>query len=406
MNLNNFSIREETFLKAYILTHGVSFSEKCLNESMHGKCKQQNLIYNMPLNASAIRPQELIITNKMDNYSVVVSCVAEHEGSNPVFLDIDSHNAIFAKIENKIIPNITIDFVKEPNYYSKELRKGVKVKKYVSACGLDELNIVPWKGCALSKKCSFCGINNFIDDMNYNAFTISDDYNKWNTVRDTYLKDLKRSIHIASKDSCYKEHMHTILISGNLKDKDLDFETDIFCEIANYIKDDINELSDEGIILVITPPKDMKKIDMLKESGIRTVVFNLEAIIPEYQKMHCPGKYALGNDFFKERLLYATKIFEKGHTWSNLVLGLEPIDEMLPLCEYYARNGVVLSANVLHLDKGNTTECLIPTMADVVKFFYELERINTKYGFLPYYCSKALRTSLSNEVHDYRIVRR
>lgn len=406
MYFYKFIIKEETFLKSYILTHGVSFSKKCIKEALRRKCKQQNLVYNMPLNASTIRPQELIITNTIDDYSVVVSCVVEHKDSNPAYIDVDNQNNIFAKIEDKVIPNVSIDFVKEPNYYSKELRKGVPIKKYVSACGLDELNIIPWKGCALSKKCSFCGVNNFIDNKDYNAFTISDDYDKWIKMRDTYLNDLKKSIKIASEDTCYKEHMHTILISGNLKDKDLDYETDIFCEIAKFIKDEINCLSNEGIILVITPPNDITKINNLKESGVRTVVFNMEAIIPKYQKLHCPGKYALGRDFFKERLLYATKVFEKGHTWSNLVLGLEPIDEMLPVCEEYANNGVVLSANILHLDKGNTTVSSIPSMKDAVTFFYELDKINSKYDFLPYYCSKALRTSLSNEVHDYRIVHR
>ena len=72
-------------------------------------------------------------------------------------------------------------------------------------------------------------------------------------------------------------------------------------------------------------------------------------------------------------------------------------------CECLAKEGIVISANVLHLDKGNTLDCNVPTTNDVVDFFYKLEQINAREGFVPFYCSKALRTSLSNEAHDLRI---
>ena len=57
----------------------------------------------------------------------------------------------------------------------------------------------------------------------------------------------------------------------------------------------------------------------------------------------------------------------------------------------------------MHLDKGNLLDCSVPSANDVVDFFYRLEVLNNQEGFIPFYCAKALRTSLSNEAHDMRI---
>ena len=102
----------------------------------------------------------------------------------------------------------------------------------------------------------------------------------------------------------------------------------------------------------------------------------------------------------------AVSVWGKGNVWSNLVLGLESNDVSLPLCEQLASMGIVISANVLHLDKGNRLDCSPPGLEQVMDFYFNLERINSCHGFKPFYCSKALRTSLSNEAHDLRIKER
>ena len=81
--------------------------------------------------------------------------------------------------------------------------------------------------------------------------------------------------------------------------------------------------------------------------------------------------------------------------WSLLILFLNA---------RLAGEGIVSGANVLHLDKGNRLECRVPCYDDVVSYFYELSCIMKLYNQQPFYCSKALRTSLSNEAYDGRIV--
>lgn len=401
----DFLIKEETYLKCKILTQGVEFSENALKLAIQNKAKGQNLVYNMPVNSEKSRPQEIIIKNKYDLYSTVSSCVAPTKKEKAILIDVDINNNLIAIVDNEILQNIDIQFVEEPNYYQYILSNGELAKKYVSACGLDELNIIPWKGCAISKPCKFCGTNSFIEKNELSAFTLKKDSLQWDKNKRNYLKYLKEAIKIAQKDKCYKKHMHVILIAGNLANEQLDLETKIFSEITKEIFPIIKNKSTEGIVLVITPPNDLGLLRLLKMSGVSKVVFNMEAISEEYQKKYCPGKAELGYNYFIERLERAVEIFGRGNTWTNLVFGLEPLDITLNLCREFAERGIIVSANVLHLDKGNTLDCDVPDFESIINFFYELEIINNRYKYLPYYCAEALRTSLTNEVHDGRIVK-
>ena len=400
---DKYDIEEETLLKALILSRGIVFSEDALKISVLEMAKRQNLVYNMPLNSTNFRPQELIIKNEYDSYTVAVSCVASNPTTIPVLLDTDKEGNLVAIVDGEKIKNIEIHFVKEPEYYSKTLQNGDYVKKYVSACGLDELNIIPWKGCAISKGCKFCGINNFIKSDDLSAHKISKNNKEWNQVCEEYLNNLEEAILIAKKSECYREHAHVIIIAGNLDDNNLDFEAEVFVQIAKRVTPLVRDISEEGVVVVITPPKNYKYIDKLKSVGVEKVVFNLEAITERAFEKYCPGKSNLGYQFFIDRLKYAIDIFGKGNVWTNIVFGLESIEETLKKCAELVADGVVISANVLHLDKGNSLDCNVPSIKDIVEFFYGLEILNNQEGFVPFYCAKALRTSLSNETHDMRI---
>lgn len=404
--MNGYLVSEETFLKAKILTHGISFTQEAIQLAKEKKAKEQNLVYNMPLSTDGFRPQELMLYNRLDGYRTVVSCVAPNTYREPITLDASIDGKIFINgIDNIDFTHILdIEFVPEPVYYRKTLSNGEYVNKYVSACGLDELNIFPWKGCAISKPCLFCGANYFVKADDICAKNMDDTF--WEKNRDLYIYQLCESIEIAKRDACYSEHMHVILIAGNLSNSMLDLESDIFAEIAQNISPLVEKKSEEGLVLVITPPHDISKIQMLHNSGIRKIVFNMEAIQPQYFQKYCPGKDDLGYDYIIHRLKEAVKVFGKGNVWSNLVYGLEPAEDTLNYCSKMAEHGIVIGANVLHLDKGNRLDCGIPCVEQTIDFFFKLENINHFYGYVPYYCSLALRTSLSNEAHDGRITRK
>ncbi len=398
-------IKSETLLKVEILTRGVVFTENALVKAAKDGAKGQNLVYNMPLDAQASRPQELFIEG-LDGYTTVVSCVAPNGQREPVTIDADGEDQLLALIEGVPFSDVTIRYVKEPGYYSRQLENGDLMKKYISACGYDEMNILPWKGCGISKGCKFCGVNTVANENEtdlFTAFTISQNPLVWEQNKQSYLANLQASITFALKDECYEEHVHLIMISGNLSDDSLDFQADIYCEIAENIKDLLKDRAVEGLVAVMTPPKDFGRLAKMKNAGIDVVVFNLEVANEPWFSKYCPGKSGLGQGYFTDRLEAAVEVFGAGKVWTNFVFGLEPVDKLLEVCESLAQKGIVAGANVLHLDKGNRLDCSVPTKEEVIYFFTQLASIYKEHNFDPYYCQKALRTSLSNEAFAGRL---
>ena len=395
----------ETDLKAEILTRGVVFTAAAIDCAVAAGAKGQNLVYNAPKGFSKDRPQELFLVSE-DGYRTVVSCVSAHGKCEPVTVDASPAGELTCRIGDHIASKrVRVSYVKQPEYYSQRLPNGDLAQKYISACGYDELNIIPWKGCLISSVCRFCGVNkvavkNPSDALH--AAHLRPGALGWAAAREAYLVALSQSIDLALQAECYSEHMHVILISGNLPNDQLDEQADIYCEIAAHINEQVAHRSTEGIVAVITPPHDLARLDALKEAGVNIVVFNLEVGNDPWFSKYCPGKSALGRDFFVDRLKHAVGVFGRGRSWTNFVLGLEPIDKLLELCEELACHGIVSSANVLHVDEGSRLDCDPPSKDDVIRFFHGLSAINRHHGFDAFYCAKALRTSLANEFQDGR----
>ncbi len=395
----------ETDLKAEILTRGVVFTSAAIDSAASIGAKGQNLVYNAPKGFVRERPQELYLEGE-DGYRTVVSCVSAHGKREPVTVDVAVSGELVCRIGDLAASNhVKVGFVKQPEYYAQCLASGERVQKYISACGYDELNIIPWKGCLISSVCRFCGVNsvavkNPSDALH--AAHLRPGALGWEVARVSYLGNLSESIGLALQAECYSEHLHVILISGNLPDDQLDLQADIYCDIAAHIKDQIAQKSTEGIVAVITPPHDLGRLDKLKKAGVAIVVFNLEVGNDPWFSKYCPGKSALGRNFFIERLKHAATVFGRGRSWTNFVLGLEPVDELLLMCEELAGHGIVSSANVLHVDEGSRLDSDPPTKETVIRFFHGLAQINHRHGFDAFYCAKALRTSLSNEFQDGR----
>ena len=152
------------------------------------------------------------------------------------------------------------------------------------------------------------------------------------------------------------------------------------------------------------PPPSNDKLLLMKAANIKIVVFNLEIATEPWSSQYCPGKNCLRKNYIRQRLQDAVKIFGSGCVWSNFVMGLEPVSGLLNACSELAGEGIVPSANVFHRDAGSLLHDFPPpTFNTIVSFFNELAGIYHRFGLRPYYCSKALRTSLANEAYDGRL---
>lgn len=402
----------ETLAKAVILTKGISFSDEAIELAISVDAKGQNMVYNAPkgYKSNTFRPQELILKG-LDGYETCVSTVAAR-----------STDAVLATIKNgklhlsapdcseifDVLP--TPSFVKKPAYYSKKTSRGTPLTHLVSACGVDEMNIWPWHDCAISRFCTFCGVNkvNSTQENNTHFFKANGKKDRiaidsWRASRNEFIEDLIEAIDIAITDDCYSEHLHLIMISGNLKNHELDTQAEIYSDIAKILNINFSKHFTEGIVAVTAPPRNIKALQKMKNSGISTVVFNLEAWMPQTFASECPGKNEIGRDLYLKMLDEAVKIFGKGNSWCNFVLGLDSISDTLAGCDELAARGITPSANVLHIDEGSSCKKEVPSPRNVAYFFRKLNEIYDNHSLRPYYCQKALRTSLSNETFAGRL---
>jgi hypothetical protein len=424
-------MQAESLVKAYILTHGVRFTSDALRHANAIGAKRQNVVYNLPatggvsvesnksqrLSSAAdseelARPQELFLVGD-DGYKVCVSAVAPV--LNRECAVVSFRDGLIA-IETPSHPELgkvvaSVEFVPQPAYYALKTSRGRAVTRWVSACGYDEMNVWPWHDCAIGKTCTFCGINSVQKKAGRNIDTIhalewrqsGDAISQWSQVRDGVLAELMEAVELSIDDDCYREECHLILISGNLADHQLDAQALIYAELANAITSRYPGRFAEGAVAVTAPPRDLRLLTHMRDNGIEVGVFNLEAFSPDAFAEHCPGKAAIGRDHYLDTLTAGVDVFGWGRSWCNFVLGLEPIETLLEGCEQLAAAGVTPGANVLHLDHGATLRCDPPTINEVVFFFNSLAEICRKHGHRPYYCERALRTSLANEAFAGRL---
>jgi len=422
----------ESLAKAYVLTHGVRFTQDALGFAAQVNAKRQNGVYNLPAADKTIpsvqhenlelsvlpsedrlgRPQELFL-KAGDGYTVCVSAVAPVLGREPATVNLSGGRLTLATPSRPGIGQMLdeLAFVPQPRYYDRHTASGRSVKRWVSACGYDEMNIWPWHDCAISRTCTFCGINAVQKQAGQDVDLIHalemrrepDADRLWLSVREQVVAEIVEAVSLAIDDDCYRDEIHLILISGNLADHQLDAQARIYADIAAAITQRHPGRFAEGAVAVTAPPSDLGLLQLMRNSGIEVGVFNLEAFTPAAFALHCPGKDRIGRAHYLKTLEAGVGVFGWGKSWCNFVLGLEPIADLLSGCEELAACGVTPGANVFHRDHGASAKLDPPDIDTVVNFYRDLAAICRRHKQLPYYCQLALRTSLANEAFDGRL---
>lgn len=423
-------MRAETLAKAYILTHGVRFTTAALEWAAQVNAKRQNVVYNLPAACAEDggegnprqplasdegrlnRPQELFLVGD-DGYKVCVSAVAPVQGRDPATVDFRGERLTVSTPSRPQIGQrlAGANYVPQPAYYDRKTAGGRPVQRWVSACGYDEMNVWPWHDCAIGRPCSFCGINAVQREAGRNVDHLHalelrrepDAEHYWQSARAAVLAEITEAVGLSISDECYGKEIHLILISGNLADHQLDAQAKIYSDVALAITRQFPGRFAEGAVAVTAPPRDLDLLVRMKECGVDVGVFNLEAFTPDAFTRHCPGKDRIGRDHYLATLTRGVEVFGWGKSWCNFVLGLEPAADLLAGCEELASRGVTPGANVLHRDHGATVPHDPPDLETVLSFYRGLSKVYARHNHRPYYCERALRTSLANEAFAGRL---
>ncbi len=392
-------------LKALILSVGVTFTRAALAHARMVHAKGLQRVYNAPANAPADAPQELVLSDT-DGYSSCVAAVAPVPGREPVTVDVLDGRVVLRLPGGTDSGEVEIRYVTTPDYYATLLPSGQPITRVVSTCGLNELNIWPWHDCAIGRLCRFCGINSVFRSAG-SADTLtarragSDD----DAPFASWLFDLTMGVKTATADPIYANVLFPMIISGNLPDALLDRQAELYATIAREVAPLVaGQSGPEGLVAMTAPPNDLALLDTQRDAGIRTMAINLEAYTPEAFETECPGKNRIGRARYLAALARSAEVFGAGHAWSNFVLGLEPVGDLLAGCRVLAAQGVTPGASVLHFDEGAAIRGKVPPTYDgLLSFYHELAEIYREHGLRPYFNGQALRSSLANEAYDGRL---
>ena len=102
--------------------------------------------------------------------------------------------------------------------------------------------------------------------------------------------------------------------------------------------------------LIVFPPRDHKLFELLGDLDI-CVAMNSEVFDEELFKRFCPGKDAVaGHEQMFDSLAACADVLGRGHVFSIIVGGLEPVDNLRRGLHFLSTRGIIPIVNVFHPD--------------------------------------------------------
>jgi len=99
---------------------------------------------------------------------------------------------------------------------------------------------------------------------------------------------------------------------------------------------------DTLVAVQLHPPRDHRWIDRTYAAGVDAVSYSLEVFDPGVLSELCRGRHELiGRERYFEALEHAARIFPSGAVWSDLIVGLEPIESTRRAIDRLTEMGVL-----------------------------------------------------------------
>jgi len=182
------------------------------------------------------------------------------------------------------------------------------------------------------------------------------------------ISDITAAINMSKK-----LNYNHILIGGGT-----DLSSKSWDNILNITKFVKHVIPDKQITLMSVPAPS-KYLELLYNSGIEDVAFNIEIFDEELAAYYMPGKRNYNYQYYYESLKEAVSIFGEGNVRSAFIVGLESSKSLLNGIEELCKINVIPCLSV-YRNMPDTISFLPPTNDFLKKIYTEAEKITNKYN--------------------------
>lgn len=330
------------YVKIALLNHGVRLSKSATHLAIqYGKIK--NAVFD------AI---DAIIFNKV---YVNIPYMCKFNTFSPFVIEAINNRFVLLCDGDKIT-DIDIYFVPDAlrNKYTKS---GVPYDAIINLA-TDRIRINPAPICYYKQhniSCKFCNFPN--QNVSYG------------------LSDIKETIDYCLTNVNFR---HFLIGGGTYKTGRAGW--DIISEIAQYIR----KKCDKDIYLMSIPPEDSSTLDLLKDSGITEVAFNIEIFNREMAKEYMPGKGNIDISQYISALTYAVSLWgDTGCVRSLLIYGFDSDDTFLEGIENMCILGIEPIISIFRPLYGTELEGLNPPPTlDIISIYNKCQHIVAKHSMI------------------------
>jgi sodium-dependent dicarboxylate transporter 2/3/5 len=307
--------------------------------------KKRPDILRVPLVRNPVaRSVELVLP---ESVSVSVPVGEEFTAASPFLLELDGGRTMLSGEGD----SCEVQVVPAPRYYTKKTRAGTPMWRIASSYG-PYISITPSSRCGFSRSgtsCAFCDVAT----------------QGLNRDKPLALADVIETLREAFDEGAVE---FVYLHIGYIDTEDAGVEF-----LEPYVRA-IKRHFDTLVAVQLQPPKHNRWIDRFYAVGVDALSYSIQIHDPKILEEQCEGRAVqVGRDRYYDALTHAASVFPSGTVWSDLIVGLEPIESTLQGIDRLVEMGVLPVLSVFRpLGDIELRDHPLPTARDVAPVFAHL----------------------------------
>lgn len=292
--MSSISNEEKRTIKCDLLCYGLRISPQT-----------QEIIYNINpyICDKYVHGASFIIDNDL---TVNTTFNEKYSKRSPYSVEHEGNNLFLIKNKNKVC---SISIIEPPKWYEKKVTNGQQMHEVLSLHGNNVLSLSQYGGCIYDfqgKKCLFCSARRNSQLLNTSPLQ-----------RAKYINEVL-------SEALLENNNYALALSEGTKTGD-----DKGAIYFGKIVEEIRNKYQISISVELAPPNEIKYIEYLFNSGVSSIIMNIEVYDEKVRKVVCPGKSEINLEHYFDMLKYSVSKFGIGNVASVLIVGLEPVENTI-----------------------------------------------------------------------------